>query len=71
LEPDLLLFCGALKVLPRGGYSWALRSWSPEVDIQMNDPFSMVLWGIAIPAAILALLVWWGDRKEARSKNQR
>jgi len=35
----------------------------------MNDPLLWVLWGIAIPAAILALLDWWGRRNERRSKN--
>lgn len=40
----------------------------------MNDPFVrsfLIVWSIALPMAILALLVWWGDRKEERSKNQR
>jgi len=30
----------------------------------------IMAWGIAIPAAILLLIDWWGRRKEERSKNQ-
>jgi hypothetical protein len=40
----------------------------------MNDPYVMTLimaWGIALPAAILALVDWWIRRKEEQSKNQR
>jgi hypothetical protein len=33
--------------------------------------FSLMVAGVVVPAAILALLIWWGDRKEERSKNQR
>ncbi len=55
-----------------------MLGFDPEQRTQIADTLRQhemmiyaVFWGIAIPALILALLVWWGDRKEERSKNQR
>jgi purine-cytosine permease-like protein len=33
--------------------------------------FLLLVSGVAVPVTILALIDWWGRRKEERSKNQR
>jgi hypothetical protein len=32
---------------------------------------SAIFWGIAVPAAVLALLDWWGRRKDRQSNEHR